>query len=57
VLRDGLGPDAVDSHGGPAVARFLMTFYWGPVMVALALLTLGAVFWAGYCARLEQPDG
>ena len=31
-LRDGLGPGAVDSHGMHAVARFLLTFYWGPVL-------------------------
>jgi hypothetical protein len=35
ILRDGLGPDSVDSNGWHAVARFLMTFYWGPVALAL----------------------
>ena len=39
LLRDGLGPDSVESHGAHAVARFLLTLYWGPVLVALAALT------------------
>ena len=38
MLRDGLGPDSVQSHGPHAVARFLGTFYWGPVLVALVAL-------------------
>ena len=42
ILRDGLGPNAVESHGGWAVARFLMTFWWGPVLAALVLLRLAA---------------
>jgi hypothetical protein len=40
ILRDGLGPDAVDSHGPQAVARFLLTFYWGPVLATLVALRL-----------------
>jgi hypothetical protein len=40
ALRDGLGPDAVDSHGPGAVARFLMTFWWGPILAALLLTRL-----------------
>ena len=40
LLRDGLGPGAVDSHGTHAVARVLLTFYWGPVLVALMTLRL-----------------
>ncbi|QDU86858.1 hypothetical protein Pla175_02110 [Pirellulimonas nuda] len=35
LLRDGLGPDAGESQGVGAVVRFLLTFYWGPVAVAL----------------------
>lgn len=31
ILRDGLGPDAVESHGMEALRRFLLTFYWGPI--------------------------
>jgi len=40
ILRDGLGPSSVDSMGSNAIVRFLFTFYWGPVLVALALLRL-----------------
>ncbi len=36
ILRDGLGPGAVESQGLPAAGRFLMTFWWGPVLVGLA---------------------
>ena len=38
ILRDGLGPGAVDSHGFHAIARFLMTFYWGPILLVLVVL-------------------
>jgi hypothetical protein len=41
LLRDGLGPDSLDSTGWRTVARFLTTFYWGPV--ALALLAIGVL--------------
>ena len=40
LLRDGLGPGSVESHGAQAVARLLLTFYWGPVLVALMALRL-----------------
>jgi hypothetical protein len=40
ILRDGLGPNAVDSHGLNATARFLMTFSWGPVLLLLVILRL-----------------
>lgn len=40
LLRDGLGPDAVDSRGAGAVGRFLLTFYWGPVALALVAACL-----------------
>jgi len=36
ILRDGLGPDSVESHGLEAVVRALTTFYWGPILLALA---------------------
>jgi hypothetical protein len=39
ILRDGLGPGSVDSHGERAAVRFLMTFYWGPVACLLVVLT------------------
>jgi hypothetical protein len=40
LLRDGLGPDTVDSHGLHAVFRFCLTFHWGPVLASLATLRL-----------------
>jgi hypothetical protein len=40
LLRDGLGPGAVDSHGAEAVGRFLLTFGWGPTALALAAACL-----------------
>ena len=40
ILRDGLGPDSVETHGSEAVVRALRTFYWGPI-----LLALGAACW------------
>ena len=42
ILRDGLGPDSVPSHGMEAVFRFLTAFYWGPV--ALGLVALALIF-------------
>lgn len=40
ILRDGLGHNAVDSVGLLAIKRFFMTFYWGPVLILLIILTL-----------------
>ena len=40
VLRDGLGPDSVRSSGIHAISRFLTTFYWGPVALALLAATI-----------------
>jgi NADH:ubiquinone oxidoreductase subunit 6 (subunit J) len=40
VSRDGLGPDATDSAGITALAKAFMTFYWGPVTVALIILSI-----------------
>jgi hypothetical protein len=45
ILRDGLGPKAVDSSGWQAVNRFSRTFYWGPVAFALGLLTVLGCVW------------
>ena len=56
ILRDGLGPDAVDSHGWQAVARFLRTFYWGPITVLLALLTTVGLVWGKSSQPPESPD-
>lgn len=48
ILRDGLGPRSVDSHGLASVVRFLFTFYWGPVLAVLTVLYL-------LCAVRERP--
>ncbi len=39
-MRDGFGPDSVESSGLEAVLRCLKTFYIGPVLVFLVLLIL-----------------
>ena len=39
ILKDGLGPDMVGSNGFESIRRWLMTFYIGPVLVGLAMLT------------------
>jgi uncharacterized membrane protein len=41
ILRDGLGPGAVDSSGFEAITRTFWTFWWGPSGILLALLWLG----------------
>lgn len=41
ILRDGLGPGAVESSGVEAVKRSLGTFYFGPVVASLAILAFG----------------
>jgi hypothetical protein len=53
LLRDGLGPRAVDSHGWAALGRFLMTFYWGPVAVLLGVLA-AACAWSA--RRPTEPE-
>lgn len=40
ILRDGLGPNAVDTSDGAAIVRFLTTFWWGPVLILLIALRL-----------------
>jgi len=41
LLRDGLGPDAVESSGFHAITRCLMTFYTGPSIMALTAVAIG----------------
>jgi hypothetical protein len=48
ILRDGLGPDAVDSHGWAAFQRFLGTYHWGPVFLGLVVISSG---WRWFCRR------
>ncbi|MFT5290875.1 MAG: hypothetical protein ACI8QS_002107 [Planctomycetota bacterium] len=45
TLRDGLGPDSVDSSGWQAIVRLFWTFYWGPILI---LLSLAAVLCSKY---------
>ena len=40
IMRDGLGPDAATSKGFSAVSRWFMTFYAGPITIALIGLAL-----------------
>ena len=47
MMRDGLGPDAVNSEGAQAFARFLATFYWGPIAMVLIVII--------WCTR-KRPD-
>ena len=35
ILRDGLGPDSVESHGWEALWRALSFLNWGPIFLAL----------------------
>ena len=40
MMRDGLGPDSVESSGWGALVRAFWTFYWGPVFVGLVLASV-----------------
>lgn len=57
ILRDGLGPAAVDSNGMEAVSRFLLTFYWGPIAAGLITLRLAVSLGAKHVASssTESP--
>jgi hypothetical protein len=60
LLRDGLGPGSVDSHGTHAVARFFLTFYWGPTLVVLVALCLVLRRWGAdrrAVAPVAKPRG
>ena len=37
ILRDGLGPDAVESQGWEALRRSFTFMGWGPILLALLL--------------------
>jgi len=43
ILRDGLGPNAVESEGWEALTRSFWTFYWGPVFL---VLVVAKVLWS-----------
>jgi hypothetical protein len=40
LMRDGLGPNAVASSGLHAMVRCFVTFYSGPVVIALAVMSV-----------------
>jgi len=40
LMRDGLGPDAASSSGMHAVSRCFTTFYSGPIVLGLVLLSM-----------------
>ena len=40
LIRDGLGPDATDSHGFVALGRAAMTFRVGPITAVLIVLAV-----------------
>jgi hypothetical protein len=50
IMRDGLGPDSVESGGWEAVIRLFWSFYWGPIFILLA----AAVMLTG--RRSSAPD-
>ena len=37
ILKDGLGPDSVESHGWEALWRAFTCMGWGPVLLALLI--------------------
>ena len=41
IVRDGLGPNSVESSGFEAILRCFKTFYVGPVLILLGVLKLG----------------
>ena len=51
ILRDGLGPDSIESEGWNALTRSFWTFYWGPVLILLAAAT---AMWARYALTVGQ---
>ncbi|MFT5131295.1 MAG: hypothetical protein ACI8W8_004931 [Rhodothermales bacterium] len=52
LMRDGLGPDSISSSGVEAISRCFMTFYAGPIVIALILLSAAC----HYSGRREQPE-
>ena len=52
ILRDGLGPESVQSTGFAALGKAFMTFYAGPGILLLAAVRL----LLGASIRNKQPD-
>jgi hypothetical protein len=55
ILRDGLGPKAVDSVGAQAVYRFAVG--WGVPAFALAMPLAGLLIFEWLVTRREEPVG
>ena len=52
LLRDGLGPNAVESAGMEALARCFMTFYTGPVVIVTSAVAI-----ALHLMKSRKPHG
>ena len=55
IVRDGLGPNSVESSGLEAILRCLKIFYVGPVLGLLGLLKFGVRF-LPISQQTRQPD-
>ena len=51
VFRDGMGPDAIESHGRVAFERFMEDF-WLTALISIAVIATG--FWLIF-ARKKEP--
>jgi hypothetical protein len=40
ILRDGFGPDAMESNGILAFKRAFLTFYWGPITLTSIIVSI-----------------
>jgi hypothetical protein len=56
ILRDGLGPNAMDSSGLRAIQRFFLTFWWGPVSLLLGTLFAATLAWVVRVPSSPQED-
>ena len=48
IIRDGLGPDSIETAGVAAISQTFWTFYIGPLVLFTLLLRITFIF-------LEQP--
>jgi hypothetical protein len=56
IMRDGMGPDSMESSGMNAVVRCLQTFYVGPALVILGLLAIAATVVRKAQKDAESPN-
>ena len=52
ILRDGLGPESVESGGWEALRRAFWTFSWGPILLGLVL---AKTLWWRFACRSDRP--